>query len=247
MSKKKLQVRNTSHFHRSKEDLPKEYPVISPILTSDPRNDLIESGLNQFTQENAPLHYQDLKKEVKFLEKIHAQSFVILAHRLKLIRDKELYKEDGYNDFKSFLENELSITRTMVYNYIKVLEVYGVNPGLHEENIKITSLVRTLPYAENYPEDKELLFLKSKELSRRDLESYLKSYYKKTLTNKETKEISDWYTSKEELIANSKFLRDGMKPKTLDNMLKEIINFRILEGSKNKKILKIKKIIFEEE
>lgn len=229
-----------------KEEI-KEIGLINQKQIINKSKEDIEAGLSAFTYEKAPLNYHDLKEEIKFLEKVHAQSFVILAHRLKIIRDNELYKEDGYTDFKSFLENELNITRTMVYNYIKVLEVYGVNPGLHEENIKITSLVRTLPYAENYPEDKELLFLKSKELSRRDLEKYLKSYYQKTLKNQEIEEANDWYFSKEELLSNSKFLREGMKSKTLDHMLKEIVNFRILEDPKDKKILKIKKILFEEE
>lgn len=208
-----------------------------------------QNALSFFTPQNAPVTYKGLKKEVKALEKIHSQSFIILAHRLKLIRDKELYREDGYEDFKSFIESELDLTRMMIYNYIRVLEVYGVNPGLHEDDIKITSIVRTLPYAEAHPEDKDQLWLKAKELSRRQLESWLKDNYQLAKEEapsmrKSEKELKEeWATSKEELFSRYKFLRDGMKPKTLKEQAKGIVNYLQLEEPNNPVIQKIIKDI----
>lgn len=198
-----------------------------------------QNSLAFFTPENAPSDYQGLKKEVKELEKIHSQSFIILAHRLKLIRDKELYKQDGYEDFKSFIENELDLARRMVYNYIKVLEVFGVHPDAHD---KITSLVKLVPYVEEYPDDREQLLAKSRELSRRDLEKWLKDNYK-IIKEEETEKFSQvklgWCSTKEELFSKYKFLRQGMKPKTLKEQAKGILNYLILEEPNNNALQKL--------
>lgn len=200
-----------------------------------------QNALRYFTSENAPKDYNELKKEVKFLESIHAQSFVILAHRLKIIRDNELYKKDGYSNFKNFIDNELDLAKRMVYNYIFVFEVFGVHPGALI-NQKITSLVRIASFVKEYPEDRENLLEKARNLSRRDLEKYLKSTY---LSNKRSEEngikedFSDFYDREEDLIKNSTFIRAGMKIKTVKAVLKDIANWFFIHDPKNKKIKKL--------
>ncbi|MGD0021707.1 MAG: hypothetical protein ABSC54_05330 [Smithellaceae bacterium] len=42
------------------------------------------------------------------------------------IRDGELYKEDGYKDFKSFIAGELKVGKTSVYNAIDLVDYFGV-------------------------------------------------------------------------------------------------------------------------
>lgn len=221
----------------------------NPPVSNNSFNDVIYENLqvtlDYFTPDNAPESYQELKKEIKVLEKIHAQSFIILAHRLKIIRDKELYKEDGYFDFKAFVENELDITRRTVYRHISLLEVFGVTTLSHE-GVKTSNLLLLIPFIEHYPKEKDNLIKLSNEMSNRKLKEFLvKNYPLKTLSlrEEENEDLQEWYTSKEELIANSKFLRDGMKPKTIKSMIKELVNLAELEDPKNKTLEKMRKLL----
>lgn len=243
MSKKRLQVRNTHAIERSNQDLPKEYPIISNEIKSDPRSDLIEAGLNQFTPENVPNDYQLLKKEIKFLEKVHAQSFVILAHRLKKIRDEELYKQDGYFDFKAFVENELEITRQTIYKYISIVELFDVAHVRHE--IKTSNLFIALPIIKGFPDKKYEIFDASQSMGRKDFLSYLKKYREPSIGKEEDpkEEDEEWFNSRDDLLSNSKFLREGMKPKTQVKMMKELLNLRLLEDPKNKTLEKMRKLL----
>ena len=231
-----------------KEERTSLKPVSSQNMNNAVNPEVFYEGLNDnlsyFTPENTPESYNDLKKEVKVLAEIHARTFIILAHRLKIIRDNELYKEDGYIDFKSFVESELEIARSTVYNYLTILELFGVQDLGHD--IKTYNLIQALPIIKKYPEKKEDIFKASQDLKNKEFQAYLKSFKNQELKEKIEEEIEekDWYSSKDELIANSKFLREGMKAKTLNKMLKEITNLLYLENPKDKTIEKIRKILY---
>ena len=100
--------------------------------------------INVFSFDNCPDDYEALKVEAKFLSGISQYSFLLMAQRLKKIRDKNLYVEDGYNDFKEFIETELNVSRRTAYNYIELIECFGVQALAHD-NIDTSKLIPTLP------------------------------------------------------------------------------------------------------
>jgi hypothetical protein len=206
----------------------------------------IQVGVHHFTMDNAPDDPAQLKEEIKFLANLTGRAWVILAHRAKKYKDRELYLQDGYSDFKSWIEGELDLARTMVYNYIWVLEEFGVQPV---EHVKLSNLIALLKPVREHPEDKDYLLEKAKGLSRNDLLKYIKSHYSQLKEKEEDSEedinTEDWYSSREELLEHSKFLRDGMKPKTQVKMIKELINLRLLEDPKNKVMEKMRKLLSE--
>ncbi|MBP7553030.1 MAG: hypothetical protein KA885_06355 [Spirochaetes bacterium] len=120
-------------------------------------NNLREKYISIFNFNNCPEDYEDLKNEAKFLSGITQYSFMLMAQRLLKIRDNELYKIDGYSDFRSFIENELSISRSTVYNYIDIVTIFGVQPVGHDENIEYAKLLPIIPilkaHENNIPKD----------------------------------------------------------------------------------------------
>lgn len=102
--------------------------------------------IEMFNFDNCPVEYQELKKEAKFLAGITQYSFLLMAQRLKKIKDGELYKVDGYGDFKEFIEKEINISRGTAYKYIDIFTYFGVSLGRHdEEDIEYTKLVPVIP------------------------------------------------------------------------------------------------------
>ncbi len=97
--------------------------------------------MNVFNFDNCPDDYESLKTEAKFLAGITQYSFFLMAQRLLKIRDKALYREDGYSDFKSFVERELNISRSTVYNYIDIVNFFGVQPVGHDDKVEYTKLL----------------------------------------------------------------------------------------------------------
>ncbi|HOV15053.1 MAG TPA: hypothetical protein PK771_12260 [Spirochaetota bacterium] len=102
---------------------------------------LRERFVNVFNFNNCPEDYESLKTEAKFLAGITQYSFFLMAQRLLKIRDKALYREDGYSDFKSFVERELNISRSTVYNYIDIVNFFGVQPVGHDDKVEYTKLL----------------------------------------------------------------------------------------------------------
>jgi len=98
-----------------------------------------------FNPNNCPEDYESLKNEAKFLAGMTQYSFLLMAQRLKVIRDKELYKEDGYDDFKAFIEKEINVSRSSAYNYIDIVEFFGVQPVGHQEKIEYAKLLPAIP------------------------------------------------------------------------------------------------------
>ncbi len=98
-----------------------------------------------FSFNNCPDDYESLKNEAKFLAGMTQISFILMAQRLMKIRDRELYKVDGYNDFKSFIDSELKIAKRTVYDYIDIISCFGVRLTALEENIEYSKLSPVIP------------------------------------------------------------------------------------------------------
>lgn len=241
MAKKELKMRGAGSLLNRDNGITSDYPMINIENINDPRYEMISASLDQYTPDNAPTDYLQLKREVKELSEAHAKTFVILAHRLKIIRDSELYKIDGYEDFRAFVEGELDVARSTVYNYISIVELFGVQ---HVGHVKTSNLFIALPVIRNHPEKKEEIFNASQQYGRKEFLSFLKIYKEpSTIPIEEDSIEEDWFTDEKSLLSQSKFLREGMKPKTLDRMLKEIINLRMLQDPRNKELQKIKQIL----
>lgn len=114
------------------------------LLSNENKDEIIEllykNYIEVFNFDNCPNDYNELKKEVKFFTGMIQYNFMLLANRLKKIRDKKLYKQDGYNTFKEFINNELNITKQTVYKYIDIYQNFGVASKRLDKNIQYTKL-----------------------------------------------------------------------------------------------------------
>ena len=114
-----------------------------------------------------------------------------LAKRLKVIRDKELWKTGGYESFYSYLaQPEMSFDRRSVLFWIQIyetfIEKYALNPGTVNK-IGWTKLARIVPHVtdDNY----KYYFEKAKTLSRSDLERELVEHHLITLREPEIQHV----------------------------------------------------------
>jgi len=94
---------------------------------------------------NCPADYESLKTEAKFLAGMTSYSFLLMAQRLMKIRDEKLYEQGGYNDFRNFIDNELTIQRSTVYNYIDLINYFGVQTFGHDQNLEPSKLIPAIP------------------------------------------------------------------------------------------------------
>jgi len=119
------------------------------IIDMNKKKELILTLKSQYSTlfnfNNCPDDYEELKKEVKFLAEMTQYSFLLMAQRLLKIRDNKLYLIDGYPDFKSFIDGEVNIRRTMAYNYIDILSFFGVQALEHENNLEYSKLIPVIP------------------------------------------------------------------------------------------------------
>jgi len=109
-------------------------------------------------------------REILFLKKGIQVAFIELGRVFKKVRDEELYKDLDYESFEAFLgAPEICMSRSSVFNYIHIYELYieklGFKPELLTEigNAKLTDIS---PVVEKDPQ--EWIF-KAKEQSRSDL------------------------------------------------------------------------------
>lgn len=98
-----------------------------------------------FNFDNCPEDYDSLKKEAKFLSDITQYSLILMAQRLLKIRDGALYRKDGYTDFKSFIENEMNVSRRTAYNYIEIVECFGAQLVARAGNLEYSKLLPAIP------------------------------------------------------------------------------------------------------
>lgn len=109
-----------------------------------------------------PSSYDDLKKEVVYLSELYSKAidlshktFVKICERLYTIRDQKLYEIDGFNDFKSFVENTLPFSRSTTYEYLDIYEYYNVSDRSDTELIAIANNRSKLrPYIQLLKSDK---------------------------------------------------------------------------------------------
>jgi hypothetical protein len=90
--------------------------------------------------------YERLKSESRFLAGLSQAAFVHMAHRLVIIRDERLYKADGYEDFRTFVQEELPISLSTAHNYIDVaccFQLPAADPEAGE--IEYSKLLPALP------------------------------------------------------------------------------------------------------
>jgi len=92
-----------------------------------------------------PDDYSSLKEEAIYLGKLSGHAFVLMAARLKKIKDLSLYKEDNYPSFKQFVDAEMSLDRSTVYNYMDILEAFGQENLLAEPELEYTKLRPAVP------------------------------------------------------------------------------------------------------
>lgn len=124
------------------------------------KNEIIETIngiiLTKYNFNNCPDDYQALKKEVKILAGINQYSFLLMAQRLKKIRDEKLYEADGYQDWNEFINNELPIARASAYNYIMLLECFGVQTfGRLDGGVGISKLIPFISVINNIDQETE--------------------------------------------------------------------------------------------
>ncbi len=122
---------------------------LSPQAREKILKELEKNFLSLFSINQCPDDYEILKVEAKFLARMANYSFLLMAQRLKIIKDNELYKHDGYRNFKEFIENEMNISRATVYKYLDIFTYFiDVSPARHEflsKDIEYTKLVPAIP------------------------------------------------------------------------------------------------------
>ena len=89
--------------------------------------------------------YRQLKSEAVFLAELTRRSLVHMALRLMEIHDHQLYREDGYSDFRSFVELELPVSRSTVYNYIDIVRYFGLQAISEDEDLEYSKLLPVIP------------------------------------------------------------------------------------------------------
>ncbi len=127
--------------------------ILTVVEKTDIINRLKEEYISLFNFNNCPEDYESLKAEAKFLAGITQYSFLLMAQRLVKIRDEKLYEKDNYDDFKSFIEGEIKIKRTMAYNYIDIVSFFGVQALEHEENLEYSKLIPIIPLLKTERDD----------------------------------------------------------------------------------------------
>jgi len=108
-------------------------------------NQLTRQFVLMFNARDDTRDYAMLKREVKFLAALTRYSFLHLAKRLIVIRDDRLYTRDGYRTFKDFIEYEVPLSRSTVYNYIDIVTFFGVQPVGQTVRFEYSKLLPVLP------------------------------------------------------------------------------------------------------
>lgn len=148
-----------------------------------------------FNFNNCPDDYETLKLESLFLSELTQFSFLLLGQRLKKIRDNELYRQDGYDDFKTFVSEVIKIARSTAYNYIDLISVFGVQTFGHDNAPDPSKLIPLLPIfktnRDDIPEEKlkNRFIEEAKTKSARDIQEEAKKLKIKYGLAKEAEDI----------------------------------------------------------
>ncbi len=145
----------------------KEAVLVDSLLTEEDKQlllDEIEQVVLDIDKnfKSVPSSYSDLKKEVIYLSELYQKAvdlshktFVGLCERLYIIRDEKLYEEDGFKNFKDFIEKALPFSRSTTYEYLDVYEYFNVSGRPDTEIVAIANNRSKLtPYIKLLKSDK---------------------------------------------------------------------------------------------
>jgi hypothetical protein len=140
-----VQKAQSSELVRNAVEVVNGDPLMTPKEKEALFADLHKHYLSVFDLDNCPDDYELLKIEAKFLAGLSSNAFILMAQRLKKIRDLKLYKEDKYKSFKDFVNGEMSISRTTIYSYMDILQLFGEKRLSSEVDVEYTKLVPAIP------------------------------------------------------------------------------------------------------
>lgn len=102
-----------------------------------------------------------------------AMDIFVLGSLLKKVRDEEIYKQESYDSFESYLAMpELAFNRATAYKFIKIFEVFGGNGDLLD--IESDKLYLITGVVEKNPEDLDRWISRARDLSRSDLRDVIR-------------------------------------------------------------------------
>ena len=81
--------------------------------------------MNDLEQSN----YQGIKQEIKTELNRVPESFVVIGYQLKQIRDRELYKLDGYSNINDFAMDEYNLSQSSTSRFIAINDKYSMQGG----------------------------------------------------------------------------------------------------------------------
>jgi len=111
-----------------------------------------------------------LENQILRIKKSMGQGYFLLGELFKKVRDERFYRLLDYNTMTEFIaQPELAFSRSSVYDYIRMYEVYIQSLGMTADeltDITYSQLRKILPVVETNPEE---WISKAKTLSRTDL------------------------------------------------------------------------------
>lgn len=226
-------TKETSTILYDTEDNPTKENIIKSIETvksdslipADDKKDILKALEQQFIKifnfDNCPKDYKELKTEVKFLSKLAKSTFIIMAHRLKKIRDNKLFKEDGYNTFKEFIEKELNLAKATVYQYIDIIDNFEVYVRRLPENLEYSKIRHYLPLLKSKNND-----IPKKEIKEQIIEDIQNKSFREI--QKEAKALKIKYGLIKDKIQINELIN------SIDNFIKKIENLPLPSTEKEK-------------
>lgn len=143
----------------------------------------VQVSSEEFTSEQA----FNLDTEIKQLKNNLNGGFLLLAEKLKTVRDMQLYKTLNYDTFEEYIaQPELSFNRSSVFEFISIYEKFVLELKVQPAGLILTDwsklqVIKPFVNEENVNE----LLTKAKELSRSDLRKEIQEEKFKSLPKPE--------------------------------------------------------------
>jgi len=114
--------------------------------------------------------------QLKEIKRVVNSNFLMIAEKLKSIKDNKYYKVLGYDTFESYIaQPELAFSRSSVYRLIQIYKKFVLENNVAPERlseIEWTKLAVVTPHVNK--DNMENLLHDAKELSRSDLKQKIK-------------------------------------------------------------------------
>ncbi len=120
-------------------------PKVEVLPATRPNLGIEKALSEEFDFKNCPEGYEEIKAQAIRLGRLSGYAFILMAHRLVQIRDRKLYKQDGYTGFGEFLTEELGIARATGYRYMSILDAFGEILGLLDAGYPFARLREAVP------------------------------------------------------------------------------------------------------